>query len=390
MDPWVRRPVAGSSGPCTHALVIGISQYDYLPDEPDFADERSFGLCQATTPASSALRFAEWLRDQYNQPDAPLGTVRLLLSASDAEKLADSAVRTADSTVLDPTAFNVERALAEWYADCLGNRDHVAILYLSGHGIQNSKEGSVVLLQDFNHPDDHLKLLNRAIDIDGVRGGMSRSNAARRQFYFIDSCRIRPDLFRDYYAVAPGVTIDVPAEGAVDVSAVHFGASSGTSALGDPGKGTLFGYALLECLRGYAYAATPAGWVVTQASLIARLRSRLEALADRYDSDQTATAGGEFIDAVFHVVSGQPPVTLTVGLRPPDAAPIATAELYDDETDAYLFRDARFNPDLVQEVPAGTYVLKVTIDPPGRLYRNRTAAVIAEPPHSQKKVSVAR
>jgi hypothetical protein len=386
---WLRRPIARSGDPCTHALVIGVSRYDFLPAEPGLAGDQSFGLSQATTPASSALRFAEWLRNEYNSPDAQLGTVRLLLGASDAEKQANPELATTDAEVLDPTASNVEAALNEWCGDCLTNRDHVGVLYVSGHGIQQSKEGSIVLLQDFNDPRDGLSILKRAIDVEGVRQGMSRTDAARRQFYFVDSCRTRPELFQDYYSATAGVTIDVPAHGAVDVSAVHFGASSGTLALGHKGRGTLFGAALLECLRGGAYTSTASGWGVTQASLIASLGPRVDELAQQYDSEQKATAGGEFIDTVFHVAPAPPSVALRVALAPPAAATSATAELYDDEADSYLFRQARFDPELAEEVPAGVYVLNVAVDPANGRYRDRSVPVVAAPPRCRKEVSVA-
>lgn len=386
MNLWLARPVAESGDPCTHALVIGVSRYDYLPQKPDFTDKLSLGLAQATTPASSALRFAEWLRDEYYQPEAPLGTIRLLLSASAAEKQVNPTMGAVEAAVLPPTADNVEQAIAEWWRDSSRNRHHVTILYISGHGIQTSKEGSIVLLQDFKHPDDSARLLKRAIDVQGVREGMSSGSAAGRQFYFIDACRIRPDLFKEFYAVRPGITIDVASEGAADVSAVHFGASSGTSALGDPANGTLFGYALLDCLHGEAYTSTPEGWAVTQASLIAKLKSRVDELAARYDADQKVSAGGEFIDTVFHMVK-RPRVALTVQLQPAAAAPIATAEL-SDEADHYLFQHACFSPDLIEDVPPGAFLLTVTIQPPNDLYRNRTVPVIAEPPRAQKAVRV--
>jgi hypothetical protein len=311
------------------------------------------------------------------------------MSASNAEKEANTELEVVERNVPSPVSANVATALAAWYDDCLTNRDNVAVLYISGHGIQNSKEGSIVLLQDFGDPaDSRIQLLRRAIDIGSVREGMSRGDVARRQFYFIDSCRIRPNLFRNYYTVGAGVTIDVIAEGTADVSAVHFGASSGTSALGDPGKGTLFNLALLECLRGEAYTSTPDGWAVTQASLIATLPTRVEELAARYDSEQKTTSGGEFIDTVFHMVTGEPSVTLTVALEPKMAAPSASAELYDDEAEVIVFDDAPFNPELVKNVPAGSYLLKVTIKPETGGLRNRDVPLVAEPPRVRKVVSV--
>ncbi|HET6478699.1 MAG TPA: hypothetical protein VFG35_01480 [Actinoplanes sp.] len=65
----------------THALVIGVSAYDHLPS----VGAGPFGLSQLGSTAIGAYRFAVWLRDHYRNPDAPLATIRLLLSPSAAE-----------------------------------------------------------------------------------------------------------------------------------------------------------------------------------------------------------------------------------------------------------------------------------------------------------------
>ena len=87
MTPWVDKAVA--SGASTHTLVLGTSYYQFLPQTDDDAsptDRQTFGLRQTKTPATSAWLFANWLKDSYGNPNAPLGTVRLLLSPSEYEK----------------------------------------------------------------------------------------------------------------------------------------------------------------------------------------------------------------------------------------------------------------------------------------------------------------
>ena len=86
MTPWVKRdPPGGASA--THALVVGVSRYTNLPvdgEAPPVANE-TFGLRHAKTPATSAWVFARWLESTYNNPAAPIGTIRVLLSPSDWE-----------------------------------------------------------------------------------------------------------------------------------------------------------------------------------------------------------------------------------------------------------------------------------------------------------------
>ena len=85
--PWVQK--AEPIGPKTHALVVGCSSYANLPAKPgppDDPDRITFGLGQVQTPATSAWQFATWLRDSYRPSEAPLGSIRLLLSPSEAER----------------------------------------------------------------------------------------------------------------------------------------------------------------------------------------------------------------------------------------------------------------------------------------------------------------
>jgi hypothetical protein len=69
MTPWVDRAVA--AGASTHALVIGTSYYRFLPqtdEEASPTDRETFGLRQTKTPATSAWRFANWLKRLVQQP----------------------------------------------------------------------------------------------------------------------------------------------------------------------------------------------------------------------------------------------------------------------------------------------------------------------------------
>ncbi len=348
-------------GPKTHALVIGVSRYDNVPDPPDFANPELLGIKQAQTPAASAYRFARWLRDDYSPPSGALANLWLLLSASDLER-EDTDLAETEAAVPNPTRDNVQAALLQWKNSCLEDPDDVAMIYISGHGVQKSSEGSVVLLQDF-HDEGQLNVLERAIDMGGVRAGMSRSDAAQTQFYFVDACRVHPDLFDDYWDLKPGLSIDEPVAGYARISKVFFGAASGTTALGLPGEGTLFSMALQACLQ--RMAAEPlegAKWGVTSESLAAALDREVSRLAAEYEAEQTTAPGGSGVDTPIHVFAEPPAVDLRITIEPRKAAPLAKADVFDGDIGEFLLKDRPFMPEVIAQIPPGQYSMAVHLE----------------------------
>jgi caspase domain-containing protein len=393
MTPWVDRAVA--DGPSTHALVIGTSYYRFLPQtdvEASPIDRETFGLRQTKTPATSAWRFANWLKDSYNNPEAPLGTVRLLASPSEYEKQNVQGLANLPEQVLPATRDNVEEAVDGWHQVANTDPDNVAILYASGHGIQLSKdEGGIVLLEDFarraNAPLDH------ALDVGSVRRGMAGPTMAQKQFYFVDACEVRPREAIDYLSMGDGVGLANPYEGAARCSAVFYSASPSTEALGEAGKGTLFVQALMDCLELGAvddHVHENGSWVVTTGTLMRALPESVSELAQRFNQQQTPTTGGQLADVIFHVLPGQPVVPVILELEPADAAQSALARLWDGiSADESVFEDQRFTPTLTHPVPAGHYVLTVSMDPPSQQFRELAALPIpALPPAFYRKVPV--
>ena len=141
----------------------------------------------------------------------------------------------------------VSRALGRWYADCATNADNVAFFYAAGHGVRyNSEDGGAVLLEDFSGTPP--TVLAEAFDTANIRGAMAGPTMARTQFYFVDTCRIRPEYAEKVAIARAGVTLDVPNVQGRRASPIYFSAASDTLALGVPGKGTLFSQALIESL----------------------------------------------------------------------------------------------------------------------------------------------
>lgn len=370
MTPWIRRgPAAdGAGGPCTHALVVGCSQYQFLTEDgsPGPGAGETLGLRQVKTPATSAFRFARWLDSSYNNPKAPLGTVRLLLSPSDFETANVPELAQQPAEAPPATRANVKTAVDEWFMDCKTSSENVAILYAGGHGIQISPDdGGIVLLEDFA---ENLSVLEGSLDVGAVRRGMAGPTMAQRQFYFVDACRVRPEAASRFRTLGgQGVDLPNPFEGTPRVSAVYYAATPSTTALGAPGNGTLFVQALLECLDTALgvddHALEDGTWVVTSTTLVRELPKRVRELAAEHGDEQTATVGGQLEDVPFHVLPGRPQVPITLQLSPDAATACAVARLV-EPPNVDVFAGATFAPTITREVPAGNYVLSVKIEPP--------------------------
>jgi len=393
MTPWIRRgpAAAAAGGPCTHALVVGVSRYEFLTEDgsPPPGGRETFGLQQAKSPATSAFLFARWLESTYRSTAAPLGTIRLLLSPSEweTENVPDFAELPVEA--IPATRENVEEAVAEWFADCATSPDNVAILYASGHGIQMSPDdGGIVLLEDFAKLPN---VLDFSLDVGAVRKGMAGPTMAQRQFYFVDACRVRPEAALRFQTLGSGVGLPNPFAGTARVSAVYFAATPSTEALGAPGKGTLFVQALLECLDTALgvddHALADGTWAVTATTLVRALPNRVRELAEIHDAEQFPTVGGQLEEVPFHVLPGKPQVPITISLTPADATACALARLFDPQ-DGDVFSGEAFAPTIAREVPAGNYLLSVTIQPPTPPFANVDVIVPALPPSYTATVKV--
>lgn len=393
-DPWVKPDRPDSTAPCTHALVIGTSAYTYLPAQAgDVAPNggcETLGLGQTTTPASSAFAFACWLRDHYRSPDAPLGSIRVLLSASPAEEAANADLAACAAAVPGTANDVVKDALAEWQRDCETSRDNVGVFYASGHGIQLSRDDSIVLTSDFARPNRNV--LEGAMDIGAIWRGMCSDRVPRRQYYFVDACRIKPDAFTAYETTPVGITLDEGDEAAAELVAIYFSAASRTAALGEPGKGTLFSQALLDCfsLHGVEPPDGDGNWAVSVTSLLKGLQVRVAERAAEHGEEQSAVVGGQIRDKVFHVLDRAPEVPVTISLAPPDAAPLARGKLWNGLTGQVVFDDASFSPDLHDEaVPGGNYTLRVRFPADQNQYVERDGVPVPVlPPEKRLEVPV--
>ena len=393
MTLWVDRSAetAGAQGR-THALVVGVSRYANLPAKggPASADEFKMGLKQAETPVAGAFAFAKWLRDVMVNPAAPLSTLRLLLSPSQLELQADADLANAAPTVEAATTPNVRKALLEWWTECRGDPKGIAVVYMSGHGVQLSKTDSYVLLEDFGADPS---ALDYSVDVGGVFRSMGGATMPQTQLYFIDACRIQPDLFARYRTAGKGIAPPEPLIGPDDRAApVYFSASPDRPALGQPGKGTLFAQALEDALAASGSEGSPDDqdrWYISTYSLAQALGDRVEELAQDIGEVQYVVVGGQVRDAPIHFFPGPPDVPVTIELDPETAAAIARFDLWQGDRQRAVLQASAFNPyPAVCTIPAGSYSIDVTINPPTDPYVSRQGVAVPAYPHLRARTKV--
>jgi uncharacterized caspase-like protein len=290
------------SRPGTHVLVIGVSRYLHGidADAPGrlCVDMRIGNL---TSAACSAATVADWLLHRVMLPPLPpLASLRVLLSPVDGELdeiPIDARLRTAPRA----TRANVQEAMRQFRAACESHRDNHAVVYVAGHGIQVTRAGAVLLLEDFGADTDPMKLY-AAIDIEAHRRGLDHDGAARQQCWFADICRERPEIASRYQNLPTGVACDEPDDGGVETSPMILATAGRAGAYAYTNGQSFFSYALLWALKsGGAATAEADSWRVPFMSLFTRLHERVGAIAQRSGLEQRVDVGGRYSPGVLLV-----------------------------------------------------------------------------------------
>jgi hypothetical protein len=175
----------------THALVVGTSACAHIPDGPKPKQDIDFGLKQLTTPCSGALAFATWLRDEYHNADASLGTIHMFLSPSPLEAEANPELAAID--LAGPLTNDVQNALSEWRNECDGDPKGVAVLYSSGHR-------TAIFYERISGRIRWWLGSRRVLSAPGH----GRCDPATHRFYFIDARRTQPNDFKRWKNLGQG------------------------------------------------------------------------------------------------------------------------------------------------------------------------------------------
>lgn len=353
-----------ANGPRTHALVIGVGDYPYLENGDLYRGTAEIGgLRQLTSPPVSANAFASWLAAKLANRDAPIGSVRVVLS--------DGAFAAGFKAIANQ--------FDSWLEDCNTHSDNVAIFYFCGHGF-NYEGTQLLLAEDFGESPN--RSLENAIDFRTTWLGMHRC-MANSQLYILDCCREIPfDSLR--LEAKPRELLSANGVLKRRDARIIYSAPLGKKAFGDAKSASTFTTQLLRCLEGFAADRPDSGiWKVTTESL-ARSVGRAMEFQHSPDADFSANGGDSNFETDIHELN-QAKVFARVSCLPPEALGRGTFTFH-NSTISYE-RIPPFSAPWELEMQQGNYDLAASFDP-HLGYRSKTDSVQVNPPYFSHKLTV--
>ena len=170
----------GNSKGRIHALVIGVSRYQ----KPRRLQMGS--LASLHGPALAAIRFAEYLKTEFRDPEQrTLGTLRLLVSPVPKERA--ELKRRWTAGVLPATTRAVGMALQDWADDCHKNSENLAVFYIAGHGLVLGERASMVFLADAMQQGNRYQGSISLSTVDSVM----KECSAKDNIFIYDCCAVR-------------------------------------------------------------------------------------------------------------------------------------------------------------------------------------------------------
>lgn len=311
MDKFLvhEEPVTGAA---THAIVLGIGDYPHLLGGSDTLSEHNDGMGQLTSPPVSARKLAEWLIQNYQNPNQPLASVSLLLSEAPRKDFINPKSQQTHQPEA-ATYANVKRAIGAWALRGRQNKENFLIFYFCGHGIAQGSDMSL-LMSDYGENDLALPL-DHAIDFRRFRLLMSR-NLPSRQIYFVDACRANSDRLIETLGYAGDPMAPAGAAGVAEAP-VYYATLSGELAFGKPNAVSVFTDGLIKGLNGSGSDDSEGEWRVTTSRLKEAIdyhvRQALEGGAKRAQVPPT----DDLTTFDIHYLSGLPEVPVSVTCKPP-------------------------------------------------------------------------
>jgi hypothetical protein len=307
-----------------HALIVGVSDYEFLPPSGEAGGANTLGFSKLNSPALSAYRLARYLIENKNSRPWPLASVRLLLSASPAEKAAEPALK--DNVFPRPDFDTFSHMAWKWWEDASASRDSATFFYFAGHGMRIGGESALFLLDDFGAPNKALSeaIVNLNEIIAGMAPHSTAPDIARTQFYFFDACRNGPGNWENVVKEPNHKVFGRLGREMGRVKPVIFATPAGGEAIGIEGQVSLFCKALLEALEIacdiHSLSTCADKCPVTMQSLLTYIGLQYEAYAAQgYGKIQRPVADGvPSTDLVIRYLPTPPKIKLRIQLEPPD------------------------------------------------------------------------
>lgn len=400
------RDETAAKGPGLHALLIGISDYPYLPGGAKEHEGRDYdlGMKQLASPALSAFKIACWLLQAgIRRLPKPLASLRILLAPSESERQRIGQMLTQShrarealtgcthSAAEQCSLEKVSTALEEWRADCATDSESVAWFYFAGHGLQVLPREPVMLLSGYNRRGG--PVLGEAIAFDDVFSGMEVTGEFRKmalqQHFVVDACRSEFNALRDLVNASPSQPWSYRRASGhkTRTYGTIFGTAGGKQSFGSA-DGTVLAQALLRALHGEAADASlnnasKRAWIVKHYRLLEALELLVGQIAEQMEEAQTIEPGPMKDNVVWSSTPDTPILPVSIELIPADAHPPESMFLQSEGP------EGKSTPVDVSKYPyavtleAGLYSAEVTF-PPHHAYRSCIPGyqLLARPPWS--------
>ena len=275
-----------ASSPGTHVLVVGIGTYPYLEGGTHHNPQVSGGMGQLTAPQGSAVAVADWFLDHFSNPEKPLCSLAMVVSAPDPFVYHHAKANVAPGHALPQGEIGqIEAAIQAWAQRC-ENPDSQAVFFFSGHGAVSGE--SLLLARDFGAKP--LQLFSGSLNLSAFEVAMN-TRSPNFQLFLVDACQVpRPvatSAINKTVMGSGGIGAAMPHEAARNGGAAKQSIHLSTTqyAFAEIDGHSLFTDALLQALSGGGAHPRSAGWVVP-GSLQLALDAYLERLGRRHNVQQ--------------------------------------------------------------------------------------------------------
>ena len=307
-----------------HAVLVGISAYDYLAGSTTPARD-TLGMGQLAVSAATAAQIFDWLRQAARFGGRPVATCMLLLAPGNA-KLVDGHSETdfvdglTGGWYASPTYDGLAQAIGDWAnrfvaASPQQQPRNGAFFFFSGHGVEILTRPSL-LARDILVPNSYRDRLN-AIDYKAVMEALPTFGLGDALF-LIDCCRNTPTQAAGFSI--EGQSVLRPSMRSVEgPNSSMFLKAAGLNqrAFQDPAsdrRATIFGQAILEALDGvpptyHPYNVETAPWRLLFEGLESFTKQRVAELLTAKDPSlrQNVVAGGDPVVASTLMSEQMPP-----------------------------------------------------------------------------------
>lgn len=366
---YFQAPEDAPGPPKTHVLVVGVSDYTHLdPAGPTYpGSSRTYGLRKLSSPALSALAFAKWIVENRATIPGGLASVRLLIAPSPAELQSPDwpSVWPSAYVAQAPTLQGFTDAVYEWKKALSHDNAKRGVFYYAGHGIQKTKDNIALLLSDFGAPG--VPVLKSAVELANIVQGLAPDpevpEIAQEQFYFVDACRVRPEIVGRFSALQTTALFDIESSYDLRSTPILFATANEAEAEARAGGVSYFCEALLGAFETATEGAVQIEGQVVYPVTSEILREIVLRRLEEMSAAQTPMLGGVVSSAVFRYITQRPNVDIVLSLAPNEAVQGATISMLLDGFAPHTFSPNQPDHPYRRRIPMGIYEVAVDWPP---------------------------